>query len=441
MNIVKIPYTYSVMQLNTPHFIKTLIISISLFTALACSDNQSEEQEQARIGITTLREPFHKSDHVCGEYPSYYLEYLDDTKCRKVLPSNRDRSFTCPINTTPEWLAENPGYAPVEEGAEGNLVVDSEALKNFVDQEAAVTVILIRRVNGVPYYRYLSNGLHDQTRELWSSSKFLGILNASESLRYSSDGQIGLDAMVGEISLGDLVSIVHNYDEKTYTSNGLMYWFHDVGGRHFANQLIHQRWLNRPEAEIYGGNYGARAPDLGFEFSSDAGVVKIKQDQGWIKSNVLSTFTLAEALKRVVMYRENPQTNLEFSTWEDMQVLLYGAQNSQMYDAQTPQGMEGDISVYLQSAVDINAINQNTQGQWRIFSKLGFGYSRGGEVVHTDYGCFPNANENGEIQDNQGVELVISLHQPMNENYVKGDRKVADIYRNIVQAVWRGDLR
>ena len=72
------------------------LVWVSILSVSACSDPVPETQEgQARVGINTLREPFHKSDHVCGEYPPDYLEFLDDTKCQKILPSQRDREFQC----------------------------------------------------------------------------------------------------------------------------------------------------------------------------------------------------------------------------------------------------------------------------------------------------------------------------------------------------------
>ena len=46
------------------------LVWVSILSVSACSDPVPETQgEQTRVGINTLREPFHKSDHVCGEYP------------------------------------------------------------------------------------------------------------------------------------------------------------------------------------------------------------------------------------------------------------------------------------------------------------------------------------------------------------------------------------
>ncbi|MAD61452.1 MAG: hypothetical protein CMH49_08085 [Myxococcales bacterium] len=420
------------------------LVMMNLMVLNACSDPVSDavaSGEDTRVGINTLREPFHKSDHVCSDYPSYYLEFLDDTKCQKILPSQRDREFQCPIQSSKALIDSVSGYATVDAVVDGQLDIDTQSLKRVLgDEGLSVTAILIRRVDGVPYYRYLSNGRHSDILELWSSSKFLGILNASESLRYESEGKLGLDSTVDGIPVGDLVTIVHNYDERNYTSNGLMSWFHDVGGREFANQILHGRWLNRPMNEKYGANYGAKSEAIGFEFKNSTDEVQIKPQLGWLPTNELSTLTLAEALKRVVMYRENPETHLEYSTWEDMKVLLYGAEESMWYDKQTPQGMESDTAVYMQNALDIHAMETASQGQWRIFSKLGLGFSRGGEFAHTDYACFPSFVD-GEPQLDQGVELVISLHASANKDYVQGDLRVADIYRKIVQAVWNGEIR
>ena len=126
--------------------------------------------------------------------------------------------------------------------------------------------------------------------------------------------------------------IVHKDNDREYTSNGLMYWFHDEGGRSFAHQIIHHRWVHRPDTEIFDANYGAKPPEFGFTFEREDVEVDVTQDQGWIESNQFSTFTLAEALKRLVVYRENPETWFEYSTWEDIKVLLYGAQSSLSYE-------------------------------------------------------------------------------------------------------------
>ena len=42
---------------------------------------------------------------------------------------------------------------------------------------------------------------------------------------------LGLTATVDSLPIGDLSTIVHNYDEQRFTSNGLARWFLNIGTR------------------------------------------------------------------------------------------------------------------------------------------------------------------------------------------------------------------
>ena len=91
-----------------------------------------------------------------------------------------------------------------------------EALVGIVPDDMRITLVLVRRVNGVPHYRYLSNGNHEETFQPWSSTKFMAIANAGSRLRELTNGEVGLTAHTGSEPIGDLVSVVHNYDERDY---------------------------------------------------------------------------------------------------------------------------------------------------------------------------------------------------------------------------------
>ena len=67
-----------------------------------------------------------------------------------------------------------------------------EALVGIVPDDLYVTLVLVRRVNGEPHYRYLSNGTHHLTFEPWSTTKFMAVANAGAHLREQSDGLVGL---------------------------------------------------------------------------------------------------------------------------------------------------------------------------------------------------------------------------------------------------------
>ena len=52
-----------------------------------------------------------------------------------------------------------------------------------------------------------------------------------------------------------------------------------------------------------------------------------------------------------------------------------------------------DPSIYIQNAVDIAEVPKHAQGQFCIFSKLGFG---NGEFVNNQYACFPVLDDAGK---------------------------------------------
>jgi hypothetical protein len=55
-------------------------------------------------------------------------------------------------------------------------------------------------------------------------------------------------------------------------------------------------------------------------------------------------------------------------------------------------GMTADTSIYLQSALNMSSVQLDASGQWRIFSKLGAGYSSSrlvGEITNNGYACLP----------------------------------------------------
>lgn len=57
-------------------------------------------------------------------------------------------------------------------------------------------------------------------------------------------------------------------------------------------------------------------------------------------------------------------------------------------------------------------VEEDSQGKFRIFSKLGAGYSSSrskGEIVSNAYGCFPVLHENGMPVVNSGYEFSIHV--------------------------------
>jgi hypothetical protein len=274
----------------------------------------------------------------------------------------------------------------------------------------------------------------------------MAVANAAARMRVASDYAVGLTGEVappaGEpLALGDLVTAIHAYDERRYTSNGLSRWFHDVGTRRGANALVHGAWLGRPEAETFGGNYGAPAPDLGYAVRDGGARLDATPGDDVTVPNQLSTLTMAEFLRRLVLHREDASTRLPGIQWADLRVLLYGAPESRWYGAATPQGMEADTAIYVQQALDLDALEAQSQGRWRVFSKLGFGDARGGELVHNAYACLPAFDAGGAPVPDVGKELVISVHLSAGGDPRGADRRLAEIYRELIWNVQAGRIR
>ncbi|MGZ3454724.1 MAG: hypothetical protein ACXVEF_34260 [Polyangiales bacterium] len=357
------------------------------------------------------------------------FQFVDDVCGIKRLPRDEDRDFACPNTwTTNEATVGDRvvSYRPASEG----ITWDTESLRSLVPEDAKVAAILIRRIKGVPHYRYLSNGSHDVPFQPWSSSKFIAIASAASGLRDKSKGAIGLDATVDLVPVGDIVTAVHTYDEKHYTSNALARWFVDVGGRTRINGLVHD-WLGRPEGESLGGGYGPGFVGFGLTFRNGAQATTMPRDPQIAYENKLSAHTLAEALKRLVMHREDASTRLPNARWEDVRTLFYGADKSRWYTEVG--GMSADRSVYLQTgADDFDRVAEKAKERFRIFSKSGMGWA---QYVSTGYACFPALDDEGEPIANQGHEIVIAARVAGDGGYVENDRAMARIHRAIVQAV------
>jgi hypothetical protein len=368
---------------------------------------------------------------------TYYFEFLDDVCDKKRVPAVEDRAFACPsVDTSPiVTLADGSTvtYAP----ATAPIVVDGNALAGIVPSAMRVAVILIRRVNGIPHYRYLSNGTHDTAIQPWSTTKFLAAANAAATLRVKSNYKVGLTAKVDGKAVGDLVTSVVNYDDMPYSSNGLGRYFHDVGGRAKANDLIHGAWLGRPANETFGGNYGSASPPLGFTFvEGDGSTVTIAPDGATGYANNLSMLTLAEATKRLVLHREDSTTRLPGIQWKDLEVLFYGAAGS----SKGPfGGMSADTAIYLQTGHDIDYLDQRSHGQYRVFSKLGLGTQ--GQFLDVGYACFPVLDDQEQAVPGWGREFVIAAELASGgATWKERDRLLATAYRAIVERIVDGRL-
>jgi hypothetical protein len=132
----------------------------------------------------------------------------------------------------------------------------------------------------------------------------------------------------------------------------------------------------------------------------------------------------AEALKRIVLHREEGAQRLPDLEWQDVQVLLYGAEGS----AKGPfGGLSRDPAVLLQTGHDIDYIDARSHGRWRIFSKLGNGTS--GELLDVGYACFPVLDDDDEPVPGWGREFVIAANLATGgATWAERDRILATAY-------------
>jgi hypothetical protein len=368
--------------------------------------------------------------------PNY--EFQDDTCHRKVWPTNDDRTLACPIVA----FDHDDGFTAAR--ALGDVTIDTQTFSGFASDLDFTVIAIHRDGQGHPRYRYYSNGTHAKPVQPLSSTKFMAIAAAGAKLRSVSGYKVGLPATTNGIPIGDLATVVHDYNEQHYESNSLARYFLNIAGRSNVDALIHDAWLGRPAAEFLGANYGAPAASLPYHFvMPDGAALDVSpDDESPATSNNLSTLTMAEFLKRLVMHREDASTRLSGIQEEDLQVLFYGPTQSKWYPLPGDNGfapprnwggMSADTGIYLQSAVDIHAVETSAHGKWRIFSKLGYGQSG---LVENGYACLPSLDASGAPVVGEGLELAISTHyaQPSDNPSIsrKRDAQIAIYYKQII---------
>jgi hypothetical protein len=172
-------------------------------------------------------------------------------------------------------------------------------------------------------------------------------------------------------------------------------------------------------------------------------------------TNGLTALALAEALRRAALHRELP-TERQFpnTAWADLAAMLYGAAASALFPGLAWGGLSADTAIYIQAGVadaleaagnfsrrrnrssDRNrrpagsrgepsgarsssddalvAMDAATDGQWRVFSKLGAGCqapdgakasctgATAGQIITVGYGCVPPFAEQGDGADPTG---------------------------------------
>eukprot|EP00605_Chrysophyceae_sp_TOSAG23-4_P001557 GSChrysophyteH1.ASY1.ANO1.1708.1 assembled CDS len=450
-------------------------------------------------------EPEWYYDNWCNNEGMKSLQYLDDSLCAKKFP----RSSSGFLNIDREWVCSDQqssthnitsllerGYQ-VDAPLGPQTKVDTTSLLPFMQgivkapSQLQLCLIVTKRVeqekSPLLLHKYFCFGDSSalNAHETWSSSKIFAIANAAGALRTeeplrqdlsktrSSCGvdNFGIPSVTqgkhGDTPLGDLATIVCSYDKTSgYSSNSLSSYFHDIGWRSRLDDLVDDcsQGLSGAQSQSLGGNYGEPTPsDLQFSLT-DADMHAgeqcsvVKESPVPLLSNILSSLSAAEMLRRIVQIREIPES-LRFPgmLWEDAQALLYGQKGGKLFPGLQVGGMSVDPAIFLQAAIPQSSwerIENRDPENWRIFSKLGAGWSSlraVGEIISIAYGCFPagaadvdanEASEGANLSTNSSFEFSLSVRGsvPDDQALVGVQAVVLAATRAAVAALLQGKL-
>lgn len=416
-----------------------ILMCVSLLLTWSCSVGLSQSQQE---GGTDW---YYK--HWCGDPGG--LPFVDDAGCKKRFPSSFNRDAACPA-THADAL---PGYT--SEVDFGDIMVDQTALQGLAGvDEVNIAVVLVRRTPAGVLYRYLGNGKENEPAETWSSSKIFAMADAADALEDPATcaAKVGLTASAqgkhGSTPMGDLATVIASYDETAgYTSNSCAKYFATIGGKQRLGALV-TKWLGADLSQSLGGSYGEAVPaDLGWTFARHpnaseglpAAQCTIAPDASPFVPNHISALTAVELLRRLVLHRDvAPARRFPNLLWSDVQEILYGAESSQLFPGLRWGGMSADPGIFVQSGLDMDAIEARSGGTWRIFSKLGDGWSLSravGEVLTNAYACLP-------LRGGGGVEFLVSARASVanDTDTSQADLKLQRAVSSVVEAIVDGRI-
>ncbi len=292
-------------------------------------------------------------------------------------------------------------------------------------------------------YRYLANQhTQDTLYEPWSSSKIFAYTGAIAKVRQLG---IGAHAMVGTHSVAELITSINTYEPLPVNnpidtigddrnSNAIATYFTNIAGRDYLTSLFHDRWLLLSNPLIrFRGAYGPvpyvpsaqswldlstqtvlNVPTFTTAYA-DPGYQGYRcQSCGLSGNKPMTTLAQAEWLKRLATHDRDPLTRHPHLRNIDVSTLFYGAKAYANADqtgiikpanATEPaggmlQGISRMLHHALAEAMAGQAVNNPkqvlddaTQGQWRVFQKIGWGPSETrttGENVVLAHVCLPH---------------------------------------------------
>lgn len=407
----------------------TLFISYTLLTLLqGCSEQSSESktsQSHTKRSFDNISAPI---DHA-----QFFQQSMD---IAPFLPLNQSiKKISCSVSEDSNNSHITSKQANYDEYDWENRVAHDWSFFNTSKQQGRILLIDIKQQSGQPSYRYLANNdTQNEIYEPWSSSKIFAFTGAIAQLRKHHGQAIGkglsyAQGLIGDYNIADMITSINSYEtfsKADGNSNALATFFANLATRDYLSRLFYDEWLKLSTPNIYfRGAYGPTAfvpnkyewnsPWLNETLPIDMNNVS-KDDLGYLPyrcqhcgltgNKPMTTLSQAEWLKRLAMHKQDPSTAHPYLTMGDIETLFYGVGHSQQPDKFA--GMTLGISTMLQQAIaknlherDVymtpeiakNILDNATNGQWRVFQKIGWGPSEtrsSTENVVLAYVCLPH---------------------------------------------------
>ena len=342
-----------------------------------------------------------------------------------LLPSDlSERTTRCEVAEHPDRIE---GYLSSEQTDYANYGWEKRAASDWKffsakPSEGKVLLIDVKNKDEQYVYQYLSNGTQNDLFEPWSSSKVMAITAAMATAKEAGLKDV---TQVGTVPFSDLVTSIHSYSsfgQSNASSNSIATYFINLVGRERLTNYFSDGWLKLSNKSIrIRGGYGEAPyqpqPNLWFDKQNPEGVFvggfqSSQQDPlaqsyrcdecGLTGNKPQTTLAMAEWLKRLAMQERDPLTSFPGLELTDVDKLFYGVGQSQ--PNQKVGGMMQGIGQGLAYAIAETVSNKYepepqkflddlTQGQWRIWQKIGWGPSetRGAaEYVLLAHVCLPH---------------------------------------------------
>jgi len=383
------------------------------------------------------------------------------------LPKNLDEQFiSCPINTTKENGKSNSNYRSATDvnyqqpGWEKRIAANWNFFQIPAKQGRVLAIDFSQQTkNNQPTlaFKYLANNqTQHQLYEPWSSSKVMAITATMSQLNKQG---VSATSRIGEVPLADLSTSIHSYQpfgKAVAESNDIATFMINTVGRTYATSLFHENWLllANPSVRLQGA-YGITPfkptslvwSEIGtkkstvlphFQNSADDPAYQGYRCEtcGLTGNKPMTALAEAEWLKRLASHEREPLTQHPYLTNNSIKELFYATSHtdtqhqvggmmqgiSKMLTHAIAKSLANNAELKLiDTALGKDILDEATNGEWRIFQKIGWGYSEtrsAGETVVLAHVCLPH------IQGGREFTIAAQTSVPGDKESLVGDAGV-----------------